>query len=294
MSDSFRFGVLVDVPGGGGCVEGIVLEREMFRLPIQAVRHRAIGHALAGALLTFSTLFTLPGSASELRVGLCHLGCPQGTNPTSELILRPIYALSYNTETKSADWVVYKVTADSIGIASSLSRTLVPDNFISNTLDSSDFQNLEGTGLIRSQYVSLVNFAGTPYWNDINYTTNVVARSSALNQGAWYGLEWAIRNLVNREEAVFIVTGPVYHEEPQSPQLRTDKPHRVPDAFFKIVMTESGQATAFMLEQNVPVHVHHCEMRVTIAELEAVTGLDFFPEAGTRQFTALDSSLGCF
>lgn len=221
------------------------------------------------------------------------MGCPAGSSPASEIILRPIYALAYNSQLKSADWVVYKVTADSIGIASSLSRTPVPDNFISDTLDSADFMDLEDTGLVRSQYVPMVNFAGTPYWNDINYSTNVVARSSTLNQGAWYGLDWAIRNMVNREESVYVVTGPVYRSSPQVAQLHTTKPHRVPDAFFKIVVTEAGLATAFLLEQEIPVHVHHCDLRVSIAELEDLTKLDFFPEAGSQQFAPLDSSLGC-
>lgn len=231
--------------------------------------------------------------AGEFRIGLCFMGCPAGSNATSEVILRPIYALAYNPEYKSADWVVYKVTASSIGIASSLSRTPIPDNFISDTLDAEDFLDLEGTGLVRSQYVPMVNFAGTPYWNDVNFATNAVARSSTLNQGAWYGLEWAIRNLVSREEAVFVVTGPIYKSSPAISQLRTTKPHRVPDAFFKIVITESGLATAFLLDQGIPVHVHHCDLRVSIAELETMSALDFFPEAGTRQFGSLDNGLGC-
>lgn len=261
------------------------------------------GHLLGGIILRFkrflrfSLVCALLGQASSFgssyRIELCYLGCPVGGSPDSEIILRPIYALAYNSRMKSADWVVYKVTADSIGIASSLSRSPIADNFIIDTLDAADFLDLEGTALVRSQYVPMVNFAGTPYWNDTNYLTNVVARSSNLNQGAWYGLDWAIRNLASREEAVFVVTGPVYSELPQVAQLRTEKPHRVPDAFFKIVVTESGLATAFLLNQQIAVHIHHCDLRVSIAELERLTMLDFFPEAGARQFSPLDSSLGC-
>lgn len=248
---------------------------------------------LATGMLTAAMLSIGSSYGSEYRIELCYLGCPAGASLDSVVILRPIYALAYNTQFKSADWVVYKVTADSIGIASSLSRNPVPDNYISDTLDATDFADLEGTSLVRSQYVPMVNFAGTPYWSDINYATNVVARSSTLNQGAWYGLDWAIRNLVNKEEAVFVITGPVYKPSPQVAQLKTPKSHRVPDAFFKIVITESGLATAFLLGQEVPVHVHHCELRVSIAELEKLTNLDFFPEAGPRLFDPLDSGLGC-
>lgn len=247
----------------------------------------------AASFLTAAILSIGSSYGSEYRVELCYLGCPAGASSDSDIILRPIYALAYNTQYKSADWVVYKVTADSIGIASSLSRDPVPDNYISDTLDSADFADLEGTGLVRSQYVPMVNFAGTPYWSDINYATNVVARSGALNQGAWYGLDWAIRNLVNKEEAVFVITGPVYRSAPVVAQLNTLKSHRVPDAFFKIVVTESGFATGFLLGQEIPVHVHHCDLRVPITDLEKLTNLDFLPEAGSRQFDPLDSGLGC-
>jgi len=265
-------------------VEGSSLERE----------NNVLMRLLVSSSLVWLLSVASPGFAGEFRIGLCYLGCPRGADAASEIILRPIYAMAYNKQTKSADWVVYEVSADSIGIASNLSRTPVVDDFISDTLQAVDFQELEGTGLVRSQYVPMVNFAGTPYWNDTNYITNAVARSSALNQGAWYGLEWAIRNLVNREDAVYIVTGPVFRDTPQTAQLNTSTPHRVPDAFFKIVITQTGLATAFLLEQNVPVHVHHCDLRVSIAELESLTGLDFFPEAGSRQFDPLDSRLGCF
>jgi endonuclease G len=259
----------------------------MNHFAVQLPRVCAVLTLLLGGFGATSTL------AEDYRIGLCFGGCPQGAADGDELILRPIYAMAYNTDTKSADWVAYKVSAGSIGIASNLSREPVPDNFIADTLDGSDFQELEGTGLVRSQYVPMVNFAGTPYWQDVNYATNVVARSSALNQGAWYGLEWAIRNLVNKTDLVYVVTGPVFRPVAETPQLHTDKAHRVPDAFFKVIVTEDGQSAAFLLEQNAAVYVHHCDLRTSIAEIEAITGLTLFPEADVASFLPLDTSLGC-
>lgn len=254
----------------------------------------SIEHHVRGSLvMLLFLLLSVASQAETYRIGLCYGSCPIGANSGNELILRPIYALSYNTERKTADWVAYKVSAGSIGIASNLSREPVADNFIAETLDNSDFADLEGTGLVRSQYVPIVNFAGTPYWPEVNYSTNIVARSSALNQGAWYGLDWAIRNLVNREALVYVVTGPVFKSDPEVSQLRTTKPHRVPDAFFKIVVTETGQSSAFLLEQNAAVYIHHCDLRSSIGEIEELTGLELFPEADIAQFTPLDTSLGC-
>lgn len=251
--------------------------------------------ATSGLIALFTLLVMLhePVHATEYRIGHCLYGCPQGASPENHLILRPIYALSYNTTNKSADWVAYKITAGSIGIATSLSRQPQPDNYVAETLSEADFYSVEDAELQRAQFVALVDFAGTPYWDDVNYLTNAVARSRALNQGAWYGLEWSIRNLVNRGSEVFVLAGPVYKPTPQVSALSTRKSHRVPDAFFKIVITEQGQGSVFLFDQNTPVHVHHCELRSTVAEIEALTGLDFFPENPSLVLDSLDLRVGC-
>jgi endonuclease G, mitochondrial len=232
--------------------------------------------------------------AAELRIAHCLYGCPAGGSSENHLILRPIYALSYNTRNKVADWAAYRVTSGSIGIASSLSRAVMIDDFVEETLSAADFINAEEAGLTRAQLVPLVNFAGTPYWNEVNYMSNAVARSRNLSLGAWYGLEWSIRNLVNREREVYVLTGPIFRETPVAANLETQTQHRVPDAFFKIVVSADNRATAFIFDQDLPVHVHHCDTTATIDEIETATGLDFFPENPRLVLGSLDTSLGCF
>lgn len=233
------------------------------------------------------------GQAAEYRIGLCLHGCPAGASDENHLLLSPIYALSYNTANKAADWAAYRVTAESIGIASSLSRLPKPDRYVSDTLQVADFEGSDELGLLRSQLVPLVNFAATPYWQDVNFLTNTVARSRSLSQGAWYGLEWSVRNFVNRGNEVFVIAGPIYKESQTVAQLQTEKQHRVPDAFFKIIVTDQGQASAFIFDQDTPVHVHHCELRTSIEEIETLTKLDIFPETPLLNIESLDASLGC-
>jgi len=245
-------------------------------------------------LLVFSILATNSTTASELHISHCLFGCPEGTSSDTQLVIRSIYALAYNQENKVADWAAYKVSVDSIGIATSLPREAVADTFIEDTLRAIDYgTGDEANGLDRSAFVPLVSFAGTPYWNDVNYLTNMVPRSSALNRGAWYGLEWAVRNLANREGAIYVLTGPIYNSASEPLRLPTDTPHRVPDAFFKILISEDGANSAFMFEQELPIHVHHCQQIASIGEIEELTGLDFFPELERLPNTSLDQSLGC-
>ena len=140
----------------------------------------------------------------------------------------------------------------------------------------------------------LADFAGTPYWNEVNYLTNTVARTSSLDQGAWYGLDWSIRNLVNRSGGVFVLAGPIYDSTVDAKSLLTDNPHRVPDRFFKIIITEQGQTASFIMSQEAPVHLHHCEMQSSIAEIEALTQLDLFPLIPQSLEETAFEDLGCF
>ncbi|MDA0689738.1 MAG: DNA/RNA non-specific endonuclease [Proteobacteria bacterium] len=235
-----------------------------------------------------------PVTAQVYQVGHCLFGCPQGADSTNHLLVRAIYALSYNTQTKSADWVAYEISAGSIGIASSLSREALADDYVQDTLQNSDFEAGVDSGLIRAQYVPLVGFAATPYWQEVNYLTNAVARSTSLSQGAWYGLDWAIRNLVNREESVYVVTGPVFYPDLEPRLLPVSTQHRVPDAFFKIVVTQEGRSAAFLFEQDTPVHLHHCEQQSSVEAIEGLTGLDLFPDLSRPLEPTLHTVLGCF
>lgn len=237
--------------------------------------------------------FTAPASAQIYQIQHCYLGCPTGAAADNHLLVRSIYALSYNSEFKTAQWVAYEVESGAIGIASSLSRRPVADDYAIETLTSADFMTSDSTGYIRAQYAPLVSFAGTPYWDEVNYLSNAVARSNSLSQGAWYGLDWAIRNLVNREGAVFVVTGPTFDPDAEPRTLNTARSHRVPDGFFKVVVDEEGRAAAFLFAQDTPVHIHHCELTSSIEEIEALTSLDLFPEASAPLSLNLQSALGC-
>lgn len=233
-----------------------------------------------------------PLNAQNIANAHCLFGCPSGAGASNDVVIRPIYTLSYNPLTKSADWVAYTVSTGSIGIASSLSRDVKQDEFVEETLALSDFA--EDSEFEFARFVPLVDFAGTPFWQDANYLTNFVPRTSNLNQGAWYGLNWAIRNAVNRLGEVYIVAGPIYYESPVAGLLDTEKTHRVPDAFFKIILTKSGGLSAFLLDQSTPVHVHHCNLESDLERIESLTGLDILPGGQRQDFESIRSSLGCF
>ncbi len=232
-------------------------------------------------------------TAQTVRFAHCLGGCPTGAPETNHVIGRSIYTLSFNTEKRIADWVAYSVTAESIGVATNLTRLPSPDPILTDTLRPEDFPVVgEGGSLLLDYFTPLVSFAGTPYWSETNYLANRVPRNSELTRGSWYGLEWAVRNLANRTEGLYVITGPIYPASVSGQSQQVDD--QVPGGFFKVLATETGEAAAFLFPQDLPFHIHHCEQLTTIAEVERLTGLDLFPELTGMPSGDLSERLGCF
>ena len=80
---------------------------------------------------------------------------------------------------------------------------------------------------------------------------------------------------MNREAAVYVYTGAIFDSEAEPKLLTGGNGYRIPDRFFKIVLTEDGRAAAFLFPQEAAVHVHHSDLRADIEEIEALSGLNF-------------------
>jgi len=237
--------------------------------------------------LAAKTLF-----AAEYRIAHCLEGCPEGAQRDNQLIARSVYALSYNPSRGSAEWLAYRMRPGALGVASSLPRTWIEDPDVPNASDiASQDQLAEARGFIRSRIVPLVSVAGTPYWHEANLLSASTFRTENLDRGAWAGLEWALRNLVNRSGDVYVVTGPIYSPSDKASEGIGEPPI----AFFKLVASPSGALSVFRFDQSFGVYLHHCEARSSLEVIEAETGLRFFPEWGLSRPSdeTLDSQLGC-
>ena len=258
-------------------------------------------------------VLALSGStmADVLHITHCLEGCPTGARATNDIVARSIYALSFNHQTAVADWVAYRVTAETVGVASILSRVPLEDPVLSHTLAISDYREYEDTMqdvdeleaespaeddtpiIETGRFVPLASFAGTTYWQEVNYLSTMAPRVKDLNKGAWYGLEWAVRRLAGRQGEVYVLTGPTYDSSQMQMKLATNKLHKVPTGFFKVVATASGKVTAFLFDQHLPFYTHHCNQRVKLSEAESQAGLNFFPENSAMPMGSPDLELGC-
>lgn len=128
-------------------------------------------------------------------------------------------------------------------------------------------------------------------WNT-HTVLNAVPQRSKLNQGIWFDLEKKTGEWADRYGRIWIITGPIVYNNTPTRWLgqRGEIPVVIPDAFFKIVAQMEGETLrtlAFVYPQEVQKKkrgqkYNHTQYAVSVDDIEALTGLDFFPYLSDR------------
>lgn len=234
-------------------------------------------------LLIAFLLLALPQSSRALEIHSFHClyGCPKGPTEARDLVIRQIYLLSANNETKLADWVAYRVTRETVGSESTRNWRRDPWLAPHETLSPGDYEGAHAAlGTDRGHQAPLAALAGTADWAETNYLSNITPQAAELNRGAWLRLETAVRNLAREEgvEAVYVVTGPLF-ERPMPPLPNAAREHRVPSGYWKLVALDQGEhvlAAGFVMPQEAARSDGHCLYRSDLPAIERASGLTFF------------------
>lgn len=249
----------------------------------------------------------LPVTSTNAQTTHCLFGCPAEAPATNQEISRSIYILSNNPETKFADWVAYRV--DPAFFTDPQSRggwATDPDLSPNDTLTQSEYDHANvSLGVDRGHQAPFATFKNAPDLRQTNFLSNITPQFTKLNQGAWKELEEAVRDLARDHPTgeVFVMTGPLY-EWPMAKLPDTDKDHRVPSAYWKIVAmqaaTQQITVTGFYFYQDTPKRANYCDHMRTVRFIEQKSGLDFFSDmtdANEEQFETsqptLVAALGC-
>ena len=110
------------------------------------------------------------------------------------------------------------------------------------------------------------------------YMTNICPQNHNLNRGDWKELEEACRRWA-AIEPVYIVCGPILYATPKYGYIGKKHQIRVPDAFFKVVLTgvAGGHPRAVgFIYKNESGNNKRDKYVNSIDEVERITSLDFF------------------
>lgn len=194
-----------------------------------------------------------------------------------QILIRPGYITSYNNSTKCPNWVAWRLTDEHTD--GQWSRKGIPymvDEEVQGARQ--ELEDWENHGLpIDHGHMCP---AGDNKWSSQAMQasfllTNFCPQNRDLNQGDWEKLESRCRGWARHYGEVFIACGPIFYNS----KYKTigDNKVGVPDAFFKVILRMGMRPAALgFIYLNQGGHKDMSQYVVTVDEVEAKTGIDFF------------------
>ena len=255
------------------------------------------------------SLFSFFANSQNIHISHCFSACPRG-DVENKIVVRHLYASEINRFSGIADWVAYRILPETLGVASLLPRYwkrdgLLPDNDLleigSNVLaiEQPDLRDAQDRDYRVNEFVlnsddrgrltPMTSFAGTPYWDDLNYLSNMAPLPSDLRLGAWSRLDQAINELSLSDGPIYVVSGPIYRSELYDSGKHFEE---APERYFKIAATTQAYA-AFAFEAELPINADYCSQLETIDEIQELIDVSIFPDLESLLMPDLFASLGC-
>ncbi len=139
------------------------------------MRARLILVAIMSAFSWAGVMEPLTAQVPEIQSKHFLFGYPTGTDPTNDLIIRDLYALSSNDQTKFADWVAYRLTPAEVMGSLDLFRNFRNDPFLepNETLEADpasqdDYRGASAAvGYDRGHLAPLASFKGSRHASQV-------------------------------------------------------------------------------------------------------------------------------
>ncbi len=184
--------------------------------------------------------------------------------------------ISFNPKLHIPNFVAWELTADEVDGTVSRGNKFFCDESVPGCPDSWDYSY---SGYDRGHMAP----AGDMKWSrkamdETFFLTNICPQSGDLNRGAWKTVEEKCRARAKMDQALYIVCGPVPGEKPI--ELIGDSKVFVPKRFFKVICAPYANppyAIGFIMPNGKVVGGAQ-KAAVSVDEVEAATGYDFFSE----------------
>ncbi len=197
------------------------------------------------------------------------------SSTTGAIIKHNSFTLSYSEKNEQAEWVAYELSKKNLSKNEYKRPYFIEDKSVKTK--SADWRNYKHSGYDRGHLCPAgdrtISFEA---YNETFLTSNISPQDKDFNAGIWNRLEQKVRFWAEKYDGVYVVTGGVLKGN-----LKTigDENVSVPNEFYKIVVDVSNgnyKAIAFVIP-NKPSSESFYEYAVSIDEIEAKTGIDFFP-----------------
>ena len=203
-----------------------------------------------------------------------------------QIVRHSRYTLRYREQYEQADWVTYRLTRDEA--ESYLSRD--GNKFMADPLvktGSATANDYTRSGYDRGHLAPAGDFnLSVQEKQESFYMSNISPQMPYFNRGIWNDLEQKFRAWAQRDEELYVVTGPVLKEGLET--IGKYNEIAVPEQYYKIALclTDKKPRLIGFLMRNEPSTESLKTFVVSVDEIEKLTGIDFFarlPDALERQ-----------
>lgn len=230
-------------------------------------------------LTSFFLLFSIFSCSAEQKTD-GRLEIPKLLKEKKEIRLEQYgYSVSYNPQLCIPNWVAWELNAEKLVDRESRSNKFLPNPKLPASMAITT-DEYKGSGWDRGHMCP----AGDNKWHwramdESFYMTNICPQHHNLNRGDWKELEEACRRWA-AVEPVYIVCGPIMYRTPKYGYIGKSFKIRVPDAFFKVVLTglKSGKPKAIgFIYKNEAGNNKRDKYVNSVDDVERITSIDFFP-----------------
>ena len=196
------------------------------------------------------------------------------------------FTVSFNPELHIPNYTVYELTKAEVDGDQARAKSFDCDESVKGCPQPSDYTR---SGYDRGHMTP----AGDMKWDytamrQSFFMTNICPQRHALNGGGWKTLEEKVRDWASRDSALIVITGPI-----TAPGMATiGNGVAVPPRFFKVLLAPyavPARGIAFIY-RNEGGQKRVADQAVSIDEVEAVTGFDFFSALPDKEENRIESA----
>lgn len=210
------------------------------------------------------------------------------TSTTGQIVHHQNYSLSYSEPHEQAEWVAYELKASHLSSSHHKRPYFEIDKAVKT--GAANWRNYKKSGYDRGHLCPAGDRRFTKEAHDETFlTSNISPQEHQFNAGVWNRLEQKVRYWARKNDGVFVVTGGILINE-----LKTigNEDVAVPNQFYKVILDNTKgtiKVLAFLMNHNdsdMPLY----KFVVSVDKVEALTGIDFFPQLEDSLENKLEAS----
>lgn len=225
---------------------------------------------------------------------------PAGKEHQAHLIERPQYVVSYNGKTRDPNWVAWRLRKEDIGHAKR--GAFQPDPLLPANISHVTSSVYDNSGFDRGHQCPAQDRSATQENMDATfYTTNIIPQAPMCNQRGWERLESYCRDLTKDGHVLWICCGPAgvggEGKDGRKDIIGNSRIEViVPEKVWKVILvlpsedarpTKQSRTIGVIMPNDQSVDFEWAKYRVSVAEVEKLTGLSFWPAIPRETATVL-------